>query len=83
MTWYAEDKKQREHLINSLTKLCKSHDYELNEEQLKELKKMKFYDLSVLVLELSKQLGQRHHEVFIETNRRIQEAIEKIATTNK
>jgi hypothetical protein len=64
MSWYTEDKKMREDLIGKLVSLCKRHNYELGEENLKMLRRMKFAELGQFSSRLFTRLNQRQHEVW-------------------
>jgi len=77
MSWYSEDKKMRERTIGALSSLCKSHGYELDQEDLKKLKRMKFAELHEFSSKLMTQLGQRQHEVTHEVLDRANEALDQ------
>jgi hypothetical protein len=77
MTRYAEDKKMREDLIGKVASLCKTHNYELNEEELKRLKRMKFYDLAAFSSSLCTRISQRRNEMFPQALEKLNQQLAK------
>ena len=75
MSRYAEDKKIREGLIGSLQELCRRHNCELDEEQLKELKRMKTYDLCRLSSRFLTRYGQEQNQFFFEALEKLKQAL--------